>query len=875
MDEKLKQAIEELKLDKNIDKNFEYIYSVTKESTIRVIRHYLPSDVYRKTDVSTLELDLQQEVYVAVYKYIKTLKDTQSFPAWLGRITANTVLSYLRKNGNVLKMSSLDKEDEDGNAIELEDIDESKRPEVIAMKRTESEIVMKFVNDLPTAQRDALIAFYGDNIKIKDIAEASGVSENTIKTRLHYAKKALFSRKAEFKRHGIELTLIPFAVLIHSAYKADTSYAMGLIPGVSEKLAEYGETIKKAALGTAAGSAGAAASGSAGATAASGEAAATSGSVAAGASASGAGASTATAAGAAATAKAVGTGIAVKATIAVAAVASAATVGTTAYKTASAMKAETAMVQEQGDFANSTLNKKEIKNYQTIYAEALNEYAQEKHLSMKDMEIQFVDIDGDGIPEMYVHTGWKGIKAVIFDEKDGTASAAVESLDDSVGYYKGDGRGCILTRHTKNDTENISAHAAAISAYNLFSLKDGGVEESVSYYVDEYDGSQTACRYNGELVSESTATEIMTDLTNGLEYSFIDPTADTAMSYNELRASAGMSELSEEELSSYVVYQAMYADILQEYANETEKSLDNMEILFADVDSNGFPEMFMRINDPDFPDEDRIFIYAKDNGEIKLLGKGGKGGATDETVDNTDGLITEAYMHIEKGPYGYISITYTGKEIYDDHFYEVTDDHFEEIVNRGWTGDWVNSQEYGYIRGESVGHDAAFEYEKSLYHSEAPTYRGEEEESDYNTWGFNADGEVYYSDLISYEDLLNQYTNTNQKQDPGSVENTEMTGNWIGRDSLTGLKVVYEIKEANVIEYTVDGPDTNGKQHGSTTFRVDGDTMYLKAGEDGLFPLDNGDSVSLTGGGVLTIDGENFSAQADPEGTIYTIYSKM
>lgn len=348
MDEKLKQAIEELKLDKNIDKNFEYIYSVTKESTIRVIRHYLPSDVYRKTDVSTLELDLQQEVYVAVYKYIKTLKDTQSFPAWLGRITANTVLSYLRKNGNVLKMSSLDKEDEDGNAIELEDIDESKRPEVIAMKRTESEIVMKFVNDLPTAQRDALIAFYGDNIKIKDIAEASGVSENTIKTRLHYAKKALFSRKAEFKRHGIELTLIPFAVLIHSAYKADTSYAMGLIPGVSEKLAEYGETIKKAALGTAAGSAGAAASGSAGATAASGEAAATSGSVAAGASASGAGASTATAAGAAATAKAVGTGIAVKATIAVAAVASAATVGTTAYKTASAMKAETAMVQEQG-----------------------------------------------------------------------------------------------------------------------------------------------------------------------------------------------------------------------------------------------------------------------------------------------------------------------------------------------------------------------------------------------------------------------------------------------------------------------------------------------------------------------------------------------
>lgn len=869
MDEKLKQAIEELKLDKNIDKNFEYIYSVTKESTIRVIRHYFPSDVYRKTDVSTLELDLQQEVYVAVYKYIKTLKDTQSFPAWLGRITANTVLSYLRKNGNVLKMSSLDKEDEDGNAIELEDIDESKRPEVIAMKRTESEIVMKFVNDLPVAQRDALIAFYGDNIKIKDIAEASGVSENTIKTRLHYAKKALFSRKAEFKRHGIELTLIPFAVLIHSAYKADTSYAMGLMPGVSEKLAEYGETITKAALGTAAGSAGAAASGSAGATAASGEAAATSGSVAAG----------------AATAKAVGTGIAVKATIAVAAVASAATVGTTVYKTTSAMKAETAMVQEQGDFANSKLNKKEVKNYQAIYAESLNEYAQEKHLSMKDMEIQFIDIDGDGIPEMYVHTGWKGIKAVIFDEKDGTASAAVESLDDSVGYYKGDGTGCVLTRHTKNATENISAHAASISAYNLYSLKDGGVEENVRYYVDEYDGSQTACRYNGDLVSESIATEIMTDLTNGLEYSFIDPTADTAMSYNELRASAGMSELSEEELSSYVVYQAMYADILQEYANETEKSLDNMEILFADVDSNGFPEMFMRINDPNFPDEDRIFIYAKDNGEIKLLGKGGKGGATGETVNNIDGLITEAYMHIEKGPYGYISITYTGKETYDSHFYEVTDDHFEEIVNRGWTGDWSNTnrQEYGYIRGESVGHDAAFEYEKSLYHSQAPTYRGEEEESDYNTWGFDADGEVYYSDLISYEDLLKQYTDTSQKPDSGSVENTEaatdtstsMTGKWMGRDSLTGLKVIYEIKEANVIEYTVDGPETNGQQHGSTTFRIDGDTMYLKEGEDGLFPLDSGGGVALTGGGVLTIDGENFSAQADPEGNIFTIYSKM
>lgn len=857
MDEKLKQAIDELKLDKNINENFEYVYSITKESTIRIIRHYLPSDVYRKTDVSTLELDLQQEVYVAVYKYIKTLKDSQSFPAWIGRITANTVMTYLRKNGNALKMSSLEQEDENGNTLEPEDIDETKRPEVIAMKRTESEIVMAFVDELPTAQRDALIAFYCENIKIKDIAEASGVSENTIKTRLYYAKKTLFSRKADFKKHGIELTLIPFAVLIRSAYRAETSYAMGLIPGVSEKLAEYGSTIIRTATGISAGSMGAAGASAASAAAGSAEA----GSAAASTGIAGAGSSsTAAGIGAATAAKAVGASVAVKATITVAAIASAAAVGGTAYKVTTDAKAETAMVQEQGDFANSSMNKREIKSYQAMYAKALEDYAQAKHLSLKDMKIQFVDMDGDDIPEMYVHTGWKGIKAVVFSEMEGTATAFIESLDDSVGYYKGDNIGYILTRHIKDNVDDISAHAAAISAYNLYSLRDGVGKETIRYYVDEYDGSRTSCALNGEFVPADVASEVMEELTSGFDYNDIDPEENTAMSYNELRASAGMDELSDEELSSYVVYQAMYADVLQEYANKTEKSLNNMEIVFVDVDSNGFPEMFMRINDQNFPDDDRFFIYAKDNGEIKVVGKGGRD--IDEESSSIEEVSAYAIMHIENGPIGYITIVHENKDLYDDHFYEITDNHFEDIVNTGWTMPFSSGNEYAYIRGEAADFDTAKDYENSLYHSDPPA-RGEEEESDYNSWWFSADEHIYYSDPISYSDMINQYVNvsastkveqtkTVAELDTNEQNDTVLSGTWTGYDEMMRQTITYKINGNNIIEYTVDNENiVPNHVSGSTTFTKNGDILQLGDTENAGY---------LTGGGELRYENGNLIA---------------
>lgn len=757
MDEKLRQAVEELRLGKNVDQNFEYIYSATKESTIRVIRHFLPSDVYKKTDVSILEMDLLQEVYVAVFKYIKTLNDVQSFPAWLGKITANTVMTYLRKNGNVLKMSSLDEEDENGNTIEPEDFDESKRPEIIAMKKTEAEVIMAFVDELPPAQRDALIAFYGEDLKIKDIAEASGVSENTIKTRLHYAKKALYSRKSDFKKHGIDLVLIPFAVLIHSAYKADTTYAMGLIPGVSEKLAEYGTTIVKAAIGASAGSAGAA-----GASAAS----AASGTTEVGSVATGGAVSTSTAGvGAAAATKAVGASVAVKATIAVAAVASATAVGGTAYKVSSDAKAETAMVQEQGDFANSSLDKKEIKEYQNLYIEALDRYVQDKHLSMKNMSIQFIDVDGDGIPEMYVHTGWKGIKAVVFSENEGTTFTAVESLDDSVGFYKGDNVGYVLTRHIKDDTQNISAHAAAISAYNLYMIRDGVGQETIKYYVDEYDGSRTSCALNGEFITADVASEVMEEFTSGLDYSFIDPAADTAMSYNELRASAGLPELSDEELDSYVVHQAMYADALQEYANKTEKSLDNAEIVFADVDNNGFPEMFVRIDDQKFPDDDRYFIYSEKKGEIQYLAKWGKAYNANTSYNDED-FSYNATVHMTDGPRGYITLNIVSSSRQYRRIFEISDDNFDDILDfETLMSEPGSSYEYNaYVDGEEVDYYEAYMQEEGLY----------KEALDH--WSFGSDDAISSTQtIISYNDLLAQYTNSNNNDDAAmsSRENEE------------------------------------------------------------------------------------------------------
>lgn len=132
-------------------------------------------------------LDLTQETFLQAYKSIASLKDPSAVYAWLRTLTYNHGMRIFRKREHETLLS------EDGEFIfeEMVSPDLDSRPEDATDAKETVNIVKGMLDELPAEQRSSLVAFYYDGLKITEIAELYGVSENTIKSRLRYAKEAL------------------------------------------------------------------------------------------------------------------------------------------------------------------------------------------------------------------------------------------------------------------------------------------------------------------------------------------------------------------------------------------------------------------------------------------------------------------------------------------------------------------------------------------------------------------------------------------------------------------------------------------------------------------------------------------------------------
>ena len=252
---------------------FDQLYEYTKPTALAVIRRYC--------DHTEDYEDILQETYIRVYKSIDTLQDEGKAQAWINKIAANTAIRH-----NMKKRPTLftDMGDEEGNIPDIKDENENIDPEAVTDHKAVTEIIRQVLSTLPEDQRDALWMVYGQGITIKEMAESLGISENTIKSRLFQGRKKLAAKKEEFRRLGINISVIPVSILVSIAFKeevyADTLAAAGMAGSA------FGAGAAKAAAGN-----GAAAGGSASGGAVSAGAGSAGAGTAAGAASAGAGAS--------------------------------------------------------------------------------------------------------------------------------------------------------------------------------------------------------------------------------------------------------------------------------------------------------------------------------------------------------------------------------------------------------------------------------------------------------------------------------------------------------------------------------------------------------------------------------------------------------
>lgn len=136
--------------------------------------------------------DLAQEVWIRVYKNVKKLNDPAKFKGWLSRITTNLFYDELRKRKRTTPPISLDapRQTHDGELDWDVASDDPSPDEDLATQEFYDKLRLA-IADLPEAFRTTIILREIEGMAYEDIAQITGVSLGTVKSRIARARLKL------------------------------------------------------------------------------------------------------------------------------------------------------------------------------------------------------------------------------------------------------------------------------------------------------------------------------------------------------------------------------------------------------------------------------------------------------------------------------------------------------------------------------------------------------------------------------------------------------------------------------------------------------------------------------------------------------------
>ncbi len=125
-------------------------------------------------------LDLVQETFIAAAKHIDSLRDDAKFGSWLFGIAHQKCVQRWRKRKEIL----FDEVPE--SADEFQD-----SPDDLLIRQESEAEFMKLLNQLPLPQRAVLLLHFVEDFSLEEIGRITETQVGTVKSRLHYAKRAL------------------------------------------------------------------------------------------------------------------------------------------------------------------------------------------------------------------------------------------------------------------------------------------------------------------------------------------------------------------------------------------------------------------------------------------------------------------------------------------------------------------------------------------------------------------------------------------------------------------------------------------------------------------------------------------------------------
>lgn len=158
----------------------------------------------RQVRVPQVAEDVVQETFVRVVQNAGDFKHEARFTTWVYTITRNLCIDHLRKRA-LRKHPSLDEsrgEEGDGPTLGERTADPRASVEREATGSELKERIARAVDTLPDEQREVFLMRELANLPFKEIAEITGVPENTVKSRMRYALERLQEALSEYEDYA-------------------------------------------------------------------------------------------------------------------------------------------------------------------------------------------------------------------------------------------------------------------------------------------------------------------------------------------------------------------------------------------------------------------------------------------------------------------------------------------------------------------------------------------------------------------------------------------------------------------------------------------------------------------------------------------------
>lgn len=157
--------------------------------------------VFRSVQVSAVADDLLQDVWFAVARQALAYRPTARFKTWLFTMAHNRLVDYFRTSKNPISLDASDTQDEEDTQMPLIDTlaaDSGFGPLHQLQSREQAAALICAVESLPAVQREAFLLQAEAGMAVAEIAQTTGVSFETAKSRLRYARNSLRQQLQEF-----------------------------------------------------------------------------------------------------------------------------------------------------------------------------------------------------------------------------------------------------------------------------------------------------------------------------------------------------------------------------------------------------------------------------------------------------------------------------------------------------------------------------------------------------------------------------------------------------------------------------------------------------------------------------------------------------